>query len=317
MELPGVRGASARLSFAGLLGNGARELPVLGEGIEPEGERPMMRSITLLQGKPLSPQDVSGAWLGEGLAATLKAAPGDTLTLVASTLDGAMNTLDIQVTGIFRSFSQDYDARALKLNLPAAQELLGTEEANTVVVLLEDEADVASSARLMLPVVQKRGLAVRTWQELNDFYRNTVLLYDRQFAVLSAIILLMIALGVNNAVNMAVLERRAEFGTMRALGNRDAHIFRLVVAEVSVLALFGSLLGVTLGVLLSHAISAVGIDMPPPPNSNLGYVARIKLVPDVIAQAFAVGVISTLLAGIVPAWKMARTPIVGAIADAR
>jgi putative ABC transport system permease protein len=316
-QLPGVEAVSARLTFTGLLGNGARDAPVLGEGIESEVEQRFMRSITLLDGGPLASADVSGAWLGEGLARTLDARPGTRLTLVASTVDGAMNTIDLEVRGVFRSFSRDYDARALKIGLVAAQELLATEDANTVVLLLGEYAELARAVAAAGPTVTKRNLSTRTWEQLNDFYRNTVLLYDRQFAVLAAIILLMVALGVNNAVTMAVLERQAEFGTMRALGNADRHVFLLVVSEVAMMGVAGTLLGLAIGTLVSMLISAIGIDMPPPPNSNVGYVAGIRLVPGLFLQAAAVGVLATFLAGLRPAHKVARTPIVSALAQCR
>jgi putative ABC transport system permease protein len=316
-KLPGVRVVSGRLAFAGLLSNGNRDVPVLGEGIEPDGELSMMRSITLLHGGPLSSQDRSGAWLGEGLAASLGVRPGDALTLVASTVDGAMNTIDVRVDGVFRSFSQDYDARAIKINLSTAQDLLATEDANTIVLLLDDTESVPGVAAEALALVKKRGLAIRTWEELNDFYRNTVLLYDRQFTVLSLVILLMVALGVNNAVNMGVLERLSEFGTIRALGNRNGRVFALVMTEVGVLALVGACLGVAGGLATGIVVSAVGIDMPPPPNSNVGFVARIEAKPFVVLQAFGVGLVSTILAGVLPAMKVARIPIVRALGEVR
>jgi putative ABC transport system permease protein len=37
--------------------------------------------------------------LGEGLARSLKAAPGSSLTLLASTTEGALNALDVTVKG--------------------------------------------------------------------------------------------------------------------------------------------------------------------------------------------------------------------------
>jgi putative ABC transport system permease protein len=316
-QLPGVEAVSARLTFTGLLGNGARDAPVLGEGIEAEVEQRFMRSITLLAGTPLTPADTNGAWLGEGLARTLDARPGARLTLVASTVGGAMNTIDLEVRGVFRSFSRDYDARALKIGLIAAQELLATEDANTVVLLLGEDAELARAVAAAGPSVTRRNLCTRTWEQLNDFYRNTVLLYDRQFAVLAAIILLMVALGVNNAVSMAVLERQGEFGTMRALGNTDRHVFLLVASEVAMMGVAGTVLGLAVGTLVSMLISTIGIDMPPPPNSNVGYVAGIRLVPGLFLQAAVVGVGATFLAGLRPAHRVARTPIVTALAQCR
>jgi putative ABC transport system permease protein len=75
----------------------------------------------------------------------------------------------------------------------------------------------------------------------------------------------------------------------------------------------GATLGVVVGILLASGISAVGIPMPPPPNADIGYVARIRVVPSAIAGAFVVGVVATLLAAIAPASRVARTPVVEAL----
>ena len=311
--LPGVVQVSARLGFAGLLSNGRTDRPILGEGIEPDKEAKLATSIAILAGRSLTSKDLHGMLVGEGLAKALDLHPGDPVTLLATTVDGAMNTADLEVTGIFRSFSRDYDARAVKIPLGAAQDLLGTRDANTAVVLLANTPDAEAVQAAARPLMRARGLEVKRWDELNDFYANTVRLYDRQFGVLRLIILFMVALGVANAINMAIFERLGEFGTMRALGDRKARVFRLIVTECALLGVLGAAAGVVMGVSLATIVSWIGIPMPPPPNSNIGFTARIALSPSLCATAFAFGAAATLLAGLVPAFRARSVPIVDAL----
>jgi putative ABC transport system permease protein len=49
--------------------------------------------------------------------------------------------------------------------------------------------------------------------------------------------------------------------------------------------------------------------MPPPPNANVGYTAYIRIVPEVVALAFAVGVVAAAIAAIPPGIKVSRTPL--------
>jgi putative ABC transport system permease protein len=79
------------------------------------------------------------------------------------------------------------------------------------------------------------------------------------------------------------------------------------------LGLIGSAIGVAVGVVLAHAISAVGIPMPPPPNANLGYVAAIQIVPEILATAFIVGLVGTALAVVLPAMRVTRMSLVDAL----
>jgi len=55
--------------------------------------------------------------------------------------------------------------------------------------------------------------------------------------------------------------------------------------------------------------------MPPPPNGNLGYTAAIRIVPSVLAMAFAVGFAATTLAALLPAYRASRTPVADALRE--
>jgi len=312
-RLPQVADVAARIQFSGLLNNGRSDLSIIGEGIEAEKEARLGTYLVVKAGRRLTDSDTFGALIGEGVARALKLAPGDRIALLVSSAEGAMNTLDFEIVGVFQSFSKEYDARAVKISLVAAQELLNTPGANVLVVSLKRTSDTAASAEALDRLAAGTGLEIRTWSQLNDFYPKTVKLYDRQFGVLRLIILVMVLLSVVNSVNMSVFERVGEFGTMRALGDRSRTVFATVVAEGVVLGLFGSALGVVLGAALALAVSAIGIPMPPPPNSNLGYVAEIRIVPSVVVAAFATGFLATVLASIVPAIRVTRIAIVDAL----
>lgn len=310
---PQVARVMGRLYFSALLGNGRTDLPVIGEGIEPEKEAKLGTYLVMAAGRPLQSGQRYGLLVGEGLAKALGLKPGDPVTLVASSAEGALNSLDFDVAGVFQSYSKEYDARAVKIPLAAAQELLGTRGVNVLVVELGATRDTRSATASIGTTLAARGLEWKTWNELSDFYDKTVMLYDRQFGVLRLIVLFMVLLSVANTVNMSLFERIGEFGTMRALGGRSRGIFGLVMTEGLVLGVIGSAAGIALGIALALAISAVGIPMPPPPNSNLGYVAQVRVVPSVVAGAAAVGVLATVLATILPARRVARLSIVEAL----
>jgi putative ABC transport system permease protein len=303
----------ARLNFSGLLNNGKSDLPIIGEGVEPGLEAKLGSSVLLTAGRELTDTDTFGILLGKGVAQALQLKPGDQVTLLVNTLDGALNSLDFEVTGIFQSFSNDFDARAVRIPLAAAQELLGTTGVNALVISLHHTEDTDRIAARLMQWLGSSGLEIKTWVELNDFYEKTVELYKGQFGVLQIIILIMVLLSVANSVNMSIFERVGEFGTMMALGNRSNQVFQLIISENFLLGLVGGSLGVGVGVLLAAAISAIGIPMPPPPNADLGYVAQIQIVPSVLLLALSIGFIATVLAALLPARHVSRIPVVEAL----
>lgn len=303
----------ARMRFSGLLNNGKTDLPIVGEGIEPDKEMRLGTYIVIKDGRALRDKDAYGIEVGEGVANSLHLRPGDRVNLMVTTGDGAINVLDFGVVGIFQSFSRDYDARAVKIPLAAAQELLTTNGANVIVVALRRTGDTDAVAAKIRERVESAGLELKRWYEIDDFYAKAVTLYRRQFGVLRLIVLVMILLSVSNVLNMSIFERAGEFGTMRALGIRNKGVFESVLLEGFFIGVAGALAGCLLGVVLAWAISAVGIPMPPPPGSNLEYVARIRVTPDVVAGAFLAGLIGTFLASLLPARRVSRLPIADAL----
>jgi putative ABC transport system permease protein len=112
---------------------------------------------------------------------------------------------------------------------------------------------------------------------------------------------------------MNVLERTGEIGTLLALGFKRKKILYLFAIEGLVLGLAGASLGLVSGYGLAELISAIGIPMPPPPGMEEGYTGEIRVTITVLMNAFLIAFVTTLLAGLYPAWKASRLPIVDAL----
>ncbi len=312
-RLPQVADVMARVSFSGLLSAGRTDRSIIGEGIEPNRESKLGTFIRIESGRALNDQDQYKIIVGKGLADAFKVGVGDRVIVLVSTSGGALNTLEFEVVGTFRSFSRDYDGRAVRIPLAAAQELLNAKGINTLVVSLKDSLDTVRVAGLLARQLDPERFEIKQWNELTDFYDKTVTLYDRQFGVLRLIVLIMVLLGVANSVNMSAFERVGEFGTMMALGNRRIDVFRLVITENVLIGVIGSSTGLLIGVILAWVISAIGIPMPPPPSSEVGYMAQIQVVPKELVLAFTIGLVATVSASIFPARRVTRIPVVDAL----
>lgn len=310
---PGIEQTMARLGFRGVLNNGRRDLGIIGEGVEPDSEASIGTYLRFVEGRALKNTDVDGIVVGDGVAKSLGLKVGDRVTLVMTLSQGAVNTLDFELLGVFQSFSREFDARAVRIPLQAAKVLMDTPAAHVMVVMLKDTEDTAKVAKSLSHELANDGFAVTTWKELSDFYEKTVELYDRQFGVLRLIILIMVLLSVVNSVNMALFERTREFGTMLALGDQSRSIFKLIMMESVFLGTLGAAIGMAMGCAAALLISAIGIPMPPPPNANLGYTALIRIIPLEVFSAGLIGFAAAILATIVPARRASRLDIVDAL----
>lgn len=310
---PRITQTTARLSFSGVLNNGKRDLGVVGEGIQPDAERNFGTHMRFSTGRALNDSDEDSIIVGYGVANALGLRIGDRVTLVITLSSGALNTLDFELVGIFESFSKEFDARAVRVPLGAAQKLADTSASHLIVAMLDQTEATASTVTFLKQQVLNSGFEVTPWSALSDFYEKTVQLYDRQFGVLRLITLLMVLLSVVNSVNMTLFERTREFGTMKAIGDQSQTIFKLIVAESIWLGAIGSILGVMLGCILAVCVSSIGISMPPPPNSNLGYTAQIRLDAVSVSTAGGIGFLACILASILPAKRASRLDITEAL----
>jgi putative ABC transport system permease protein len=311
--IPHLKAVTTRVNFSGLANNGRADLPVIGEGVEPDKENQLGTAMTFVAGRPLQDADTFGAVVGEGVANALKLRPGSLINLTVSTPEGALNVLEFKVVGTFRTFSKDYDDRAVRISQTAAQELLITQAVHSLVVSLDDTryTDVAVAA--IRSKLGGLGYEVKPWHELADFYNKAVALYRRQFGALQFIILVMLVLSVASTVNMVIHERTGEFGTLLAFGYRPRQIFRLLMLENALLGVVGGTLGVLVGIALAVILSAVGIEMPPPPGSSAAYTANIRLVPWVLGVAAITGALAAIVAAILPGRRAAHFVVVDAL----
>ena len=312
-EMPHVVQVMSRLQFNGVLNNSRADLPVLGEGVEADKESKFDSAVRWVAGRALTDADAYGIVLGEGVAKALQLKPGDFATLITNTSDGALNSLEFKIVGVFRTIGKDYDDHAVRITLPAAQEILFTKAVHSLVLLLDDTqatTEVAAAVKARLPA---KEYEVKIWSELADFYAKTVELYKRYFGVMRVIILVTVLLGVLNSIILAVHERTGEFGTLMAMGNQGMDLFRLILVENCLLGFFGCAVGVALGVALAEVVSAIGIPMPPPPNMSSGYTAHIRVVPSVMLMSVIIGYVATLAAALFAARRVLRLPIVDAL----
>jgi len=311
--IPHVQDVMTRVNFSGLANNGRADLPIIGEGVEADKEARLGTAMSFIAGHTLRDDNPFGVIIGEGVATALQLKTGSPLNLTVNTPDGALNTLEFTVVGVFRSFSKDYDDRAVRIAQAAAQELLYTPAIHSVVVALDETAHTEAAVKELRKQLGPLGYEVKSWQELADFYNKTVALYKRQFGALQLIILVMLVLSVASTVNMVVYERTGEFGTLLALGMKRRQIFRLVLLENTLLGLVGGLLGVVAGLLLAAVISSIGLQMPPPPGSNADYTASIRIVPWVLALAAVTGAAAATLAALLPGRRASQLAVVDAL----
>ncbi len=108
----GVVSVTPRLAFSGLASLGDATVSFIGEGVSPQGEKPISARINIDQGRDLQGDNSAEVLLGEGLAANLGAKVGDRIVLLATTEQGGASAVETEVVGIFNTTTKEFDDHA-------------------------------------------------------------------------------------------------------------------------------------------------------------------------------------------------------------
>ncbi len=310
---PAVRAVLPRVVFSGLISNGDKTAVMMAQGVEPDAEFAVKGPFLTLQVGALLAGDAAQpqVLLGADLARSLKATPGSSLTLLASTTEGAMNAMDVVVVGTFSTGVPDVDKRAVYTSVPVAQQLLATQRVSSLGVFL-DRMESTAAARERLGQ-QFAPLQVQTWEQQAFFYRSVRDLYNRIFGALGVIIGVIVVFVVTNAMAMAVIERTREIGTLRALGTLPAQLLRSLGLEGMLLGGAGALAGALLALGVALLLLLFPVDMPPPPGRSVGYPLSVSVDPALYLLTMLAMVLLTLLASLLVARKTVHMPVVDAL----
>ncbi len=311
---PAVRYVLPRIEYSGLISNGDKSTIMMAVGIDPDAEFSVKGpTLTLKEGELLQTESAEAEIvLGDALARSLKAKPGSSLTLMASTTDGALNAVDVTVKGLVSTGVPDLDKRLVYSNIKTAQKLLNTQRISSLGVFLNSmDATLPAQARLAKVFPE---LTVQNWLEQAFFYKSVRDLYNRIFGALGAIISVIVVFVVANAMAMAIIERTREIGTLRAMGTLPGQLIRSFSFEGMILGGTGAIVGALLAIAVALLLMVFPVEMPPPPGRSSGYPLLITIDAAMYAITVITMIALSMLSSAFIARKTLHQPIVDALA---
>jgi putative ABC transport system permease protein len=207
--------------------------------------------------------------ISEEFSRKLKVNPGDTVTLIGSTMNGSMAMYNYTICGtiVFGTGLMDQgsviadieDVRnALDMN-DAAGEIVGylpgnyydEEKINRVVTRFN---------RLFPPSKDEYAPVIVTLRQQNNLWKvMDQIKVVGAFAVF--IFVLSMSLVLWNAGLLGGLRRYTEFGTRLAIGEDYSHIYKTMIYESILIGLIGSITGTIIGILISLYMQDHGLDL--------------------------------------------------------
>lgn len=261
-EIENITMAAPRVWGEAILSIADRTTGIAIAGIDPKIE-PLLTNWDdrLIDGSYLSgPNQVM---LGHELAKRLDVELGVKMVItVANIYTGEPTTELVRVKGILRTGDAELDRQTAIVQLGMAQRMMGIPNKAHEIALrvnVANRGDEAAIQKVIEPL-NMAGIVVSPWHQINKMVAQMHRMMDKWMNGIVYFVFLIIAFGVVNTISMSLLERKREFGVMRALGTSGVNLASQVVVESFWLGMVGAVPGVVLGLLLSWMSAEYGYD---------------------------------------------------------
>ena len=301
---------TTRTYFAPTAASGADALRAVAIGYDPTRDEAVFpRDQWKIQGAMPGANDDAVA-VSHRVARLLALEVGSRLILQVRTHQGAMNALDVAVSGITTTSNPALDSLGIFVPAPLTQKLLATDLPSHISVKLRSRAAAFPFAKQLAAALGPQA-SVATWQDETEELIRLQNVRRRALDLVMAILMALAAFGIVNTVLMAAYERVREIGTLRSLGMTERGVLELFVSEGLLIGLVGSLLGAAWGSALTYYWSVHPIDFSKTIEQAGGSYSASSLVYtrlslEVVLITIGLGVLVSAVASIYPARVASR-----------
>lgn len=187
-----------------------------------------------------------------------------------------------------------------------------------------DRIDLAVNDGVDIQQVQERlaaklgpGFQIETPSSRGQQYESIAAIYRITANITSLFALFIGMFIIYNTFAIAVMQRRAEIGTLRALGATQGQIRALFLMESAAAGLIASVIGIGAGTLIARGMAAYIGDFFGDVYGMTERAQQVSANPWLIAAALAIGICASVVAAFVPARNAARIDPVKALQKGR
>ena len=306
-----VKVATPRLFASGFVSVGNESTGARIYGIDPLSEANAPYRDGIISGDFLTPDDRQGVLIGKPMAEKLSLKAGDQLSLSVNTSNGDIGEQSFTVRGIYTTNTNSFDSAIVFLPLAKAQAIVQAENhASTIFVLLKNLDQTQAVADALAK--SNPNYQILTWSKMNDLLVQLENTANSYMGLIYLIVLAISATVIVNTLIMSVFERTREIGILVAIGMKGRRVMAVFLAETSLIALGGILIGLILGLLVvpnfgvyigNMGLTGITMGNTLHAKLNLGDAVNLSIM------AFVV----TVLAGLYPAILAARLEPVEAL----
>ncbi len=289
-------------------------------GIDPVAEEDVVALESFLTVGNLDDLDDEGVFLGEGLAYTLKAAPGSTVEIFTPLMlerlkkDEVLLPREFKVIGLFRTGSPQIDGNMVISTLRVMQELYGLDEGvHGISVKLRPGVNALEYSNYLEAEVLRPGLQAISWLESNRDFLFVVEQEKRVISFIIIFIILVASFSIAIALMMAVIRKTREIGLLVAMGGKPIQVAYSFCFQGFVIGAIGTGMGIAMALVCLHYRTPILSFYARVTGSSVDFLGVYDvyeipvhyLMSDFVTVTCFAVIISTL-AGLLPALRAAR-----------
>ncbi len=262
---------------------------------------------SIIQGR--LPKNKKEALIAHDFAIKLDLHPGDSFTLMASTMYGNMAYYNFVLAGTLHFGSKAMDRGSFLIDISAAREVLDMNDASSEILGFfksgfyeDEEAIILKAAFLESSVANADDEYAPVLSNLRDHPMMGMYLdlTSKMGLIINFVFLLAMSLVLWNAGLLGALRRYGEFGVRLAIGEEKSHLFRSLLLESAVIGFAGSILGTAFGLFFAYLLQTYGLNIETFSQSAsqsvmMPNVIRAKITITDYYIGFIPGVVSTLI----------------------
>ena len=234
--------------------------------------------------------------LGAALARNIGVYPGEHINL----LNSGQQRREMTVKGVFHTGNYLIDSGYAFTSLGTLQEVRGSGHISGYQIRL---ADPEQAPQVGQALTAGLPYAATPWQSLYGTLLDQLRLQKQVIGFVVFLIVIVAAFGIANVMTLAVFEKTQEIAILRAIGATQGTITRTFLLEGLVLGLGGLLLGNLLGLAVAGYFTVRPFQIP----GDLYFITTLPVqvrLSDLL-WVNAVGLVTTLLAALIPARRAA------------
>jgi ABC-type lipoprotein release transport system permease subunit len=248
--------------------------------------------------------------LGKELSIILEASVGDSLVMLSQAADGSSADRMYVIRGIVSTGNADIDRNTCYITLSDAQILFALQgKVHEIAVMTRSLGAVDELTGGISTGLSGRDLETDSWKTFAVEFYNGMKADEAQLKVTIFVIVLVAAMGVLNTILMMVLERRREFGVMKAIGTRPGFIVRMIVLEANIMGIISVIAGSIISTAGLLFLSEHGLVIDPPLDYG-GTVFR-EMIASIIPECYWIPAVCVIITAstvsFLPALKAAHT----------